>query len=160
MASIVANIAKGRFVEFYNNVDTNTPANSAFVVLALATGGDDLATLQDYDTISAMLAGPSNEVTNAGYSRQTITDTGTFAWAPNDTTNTTVLGLNAVTFTTISAGDVWDFIVVAYDPDTTSGTDTTLIPVTITEARISGVAVSHTGGNTAVSWSSGWAQSA
>jgi len=158
MATVVANIAKGREVEFYNNVDTNSPANSALIMLVLATGGDDLATLQDYDTVAAVLAGPSNEVTNGGYARKTLTDADLSAWTPDDSNNRVFLILPAQTFVAIAAGDVWDIVVVAYDADTTGGTDANLIPITFSEARISGIPISHAGGNTVISYLSGWVQ--
>lgn len=154
MASVTANISKGREVEFYNRILTNDPTNSAFIMLVLATGGDSLGTLQDYDTVSAVLAGPSAEVTNGGYSRKTITALS--AWAPNDIGNSVALTLPVQTFTTIAAGDVWDIGVIAYDPDTTSGTDTTLVPVTFSELRISGVAIPGVGDNILIDFSTLW----
>lgn len=136
MAALVCNIAKGREVEFYNRILVNDPTNSAFIMLILALGGDDLDTLQDYDTVSALLAGPSNEVTNTGYSRKTITALS--AWAPDDSTDSVLLTLPIQTWSSPAAGDTWDKGVVAYDPDTTSGTDTTLIPVTVFDVRYLG----------------------
>lgn len=158
MAGVVANISKGSEVAYYNNVLTNSPTNSAFIMLILATGGDSLSTLQDYDTVATMLAGPSNEVTNTGYSRKTIVDSDLFAWSPDDSGNRVFLSFPDQTFATISAGNVWDHCVIAYDPDTTSGTDSTLVPVTIAEARISGLPISHTGGNTIIGFPNGWVQ--
>lgn len=159
MASVVANIAKGRGVELYNNVDTASPANSAFIQLVLATGGDPLATLQDYNTVADVLAGPSNEVTNVGYARKTITGGTLSAWAPDDSINRILLTFPTQTYATISAGDVWDIVVLAYDPDTTAGTDSTLVPITFGELRIDGLPISHTGGNTAIGYPNGWWQS-
>jgi sirohydrochlorin ferrochelatase len=158
MATVVANISKGRQVEFYDRVLNNDPANSAFKMLFLATGGDSLGALQDYDTLAAMLAGPSAEVTNAGYSRKTITDADLFAWAPDDSANKVFLSFPSQNFTGISAGDDWDHCVIVYDNDTTGGTDANLIPVTISEARLSGLPISHSGGDTAVGFPNGWVQ--
>lgn len=158
MASIVANISKGREVEFYNRVLTNDPANSALIVLILESGGDDLATLQDYDTVAAVLAGPSNEVTNTGYTRQVLTNADLFAWTPDDSLNRVFLFLPTLTFSTIVAGDQWDIAVVAYDNDTTGGTDANLIPITFSEVRIDGLPITPNGDDILVSYASGWVQ--
>jgi hypothetical protein len=159
MASVVANIAKGRDVELYNRVNANDPANSALIILVLASGGDDLATLQDYDTVAAVLAGPSAEVTNVGYARKTLTDVDLAAWAPDDTLNRTILTLPLQTFVAPAIGDVWDIAVVAYDPDTTGGTDADLIPITFNEIREDGLPITPDGvGNVLISFANGWTQ--
>lgn len=158
-ASITFNISKGREVEFYNRVDSNDPTNSALIMLVLATGGDSLSILQDYDTVSTLLAGPSNEVTNTGYARKTLTDADLSAFSPDDTNNRILLTLPLQTFGTpnIAAGNVWDIVVVAYDPDTTGGTDTTLVPITAAELRIEGTAIPGVGQPIVVDYSGGWA---
>ena len=75
MASFVFNISKGRGVEFYNRVQSNDPANSALIVLALAsTGVEADNVLEDKETLFDILAGTTAEPTNTGYSRKTITD--------------------------------------------------------------------------------------
>ena len=57
MAAVQANVSKGREVELYNRVDSNDPTNSALIMAVIASGGDSLATLQDYDTFTAVFAG-------------------------------------------------------------------------------------------------------
>jgi hypothetical protein len=157
MAAIQANISKGREVEFYNRVVTNDPTNSALIMFVLASGGDALATLQDYDTLSAVLAGPSNEVTNSGYARKVLTNADLAAWAPDDTNNWTLLVLPLQTFTTIGAGDTWDIVGIGYDNDATGGTDANIVPVTFAELRYQGTAISPPGGgNVIVDYSNGW----
>ena len=155
MAAVQSNISKGREVEFYERVNSNDPANSALIMLVLAAGGDLLDTLQDYDTVSAVLAGPSNEVTNSSYARKTLTDSSLSTWTPDDTNNKVVLTLPLQTWTTIGTGDIWDIVVVAYDPDTTGGTDTTLVPITFAEIRYQGTAISPNG-TVVVDYSGGW----
>lgn len=156
MASIVANIAKGREVELYNRVLTNDPTNSALVVGILVAGGDSLSDLQDYDTIAAMLAGPSTEAAVAGYARQVLDNTDLFAWAPDDTLNRTDLFLPTLTFSP-DTGETWDTAFVAYDNDTTGGTDANLIPISYHEIRIEGTAVpTVTGSDIIVDFSFGW----
>lgn len=160
MASVQSNISKGREVEFYERIVTNDPANSAFILLVLATGGDPLATLQDYDTVAAVLAGPSAEVTNGSYARKTLTNADLVAWAPDDTNNRVLLTLPLQTWATIAAGSIWDILVAAYDPDTTAGTDANLVPVTFQELRIDGTAIPGTGDDIVVDLSGGWIQAA
>lgn len=154
MAAVTSNISKGREVEFYERVLTSDPTNSAFIMLLLRTGGDSLATLQDYDTVAALLAGPSNEISVAGYSRQTITALD--PWAPDDSTNSTTLALPIQTFAALTAGQTIDFVVTAYDPDTTGGTDAALVPVTIAETRIDGIAIPTNGDDVLVDYSNLW----
>lgn len=157
MAGVQANISKGREVEYYDRVLNNDPANSALIMFVLASGGDPLATLQDYDTLSAVLAGPSNEVTNTGYARKVLTNADLAAWTPDDTNNWNLLVLPLQTFTTIGAGNTWDIVGVAYDSDTTAGTDANIVPITFSEIRYQGTAISPPGGgNVIVDYSAGW----
>ena len=72
----------------------------------LASAGlESDAVLQDYDTLSALLAGASAEVTNTGYSRKTLTDADIAAYTVDDTSDATTLPLADQTFATISAGE-------------------------------------------------------
>lgn len=157
MASIQTNISKGREVEFYNRVDTNDPTNSALIMLVLASGSTDgISGLPDFDTVAAILAGGYTEVTNTGYARKTLTDADLSAFAVDDTNNRILLTLPLQTFSTISAGDTWDIVVVAYDSDSTSGTDSNLIPITAGELREGGTALVPAGANIVIDFSSGW----
>jgi hypothetical protein len=137
LADFVFNIAKGRVAEFYNRVDSNDPANSAIVVLALATSGlESDATLKDKDDVVALVSGTTNEVTNVGYARKILTDADLAAMAPDDTNDWMLLDTADLAFGAITAGDAWSKIVFAYDPDTTGGTDSTLIPLTSHDVTI------------------------
>lgn len=132
MADQSFNIALGRTVEFYVRVDGNDPANSALVVLVLATAGiESDATLKDVDTVAALVAGTTNEVTNAGYARKVLTDADLTAFAPDDTNNRVDLDIPDQTWTGVAAGDGWNDVVIAYDSDTTGGTDAGIIPCTM-----------------------------
>lgn len=131
MADFIHNIAKGRVVEFYVRVDGNDPANSAFVVLVLATVGIETdAVLKDLDTVAALVAGTTNEVTNVGYARKVLTDADIVAFAPDDTNDRVDLDIPDQTWTGVAAGDGWNDIVIAYDNDTTLGTDANIVPCT------------------------------
>lgn len=131
MASVQFNISKGREVEFYNRVDNNDPTNSALIMMVLKTGSaNGVNGLVDFDTFAAILAGGYTEVTNPNYARKTLTDADLSAWSPDDTNNRVLLTLPLQTFSNISAGDVWDLVVVGYDSDTTGGTDANIVPIT------------------------------
>ena len=137
MAASVFNIAKGRWAELHKRVDDNDPANCALIVLLLATTGlESDATLLDKDTVSDLVSGTTNEATNGGYARLTITDTGLAFAAPDDTNNRMDQDLADFNFGAISAGDSISKLVIAYDPDTTAGTDSTLIPLTMHDVTI------------------------
>lgn len=131
MADFVFNIAKGRVAEFYNRVDTNDPANSALVVVVLATAGLETdAVLRDMDTLAAVVAGTTNEVTNTGYARKVLTDTDIVALTIDDTNDRVDLDIPDQTWTAVAAGDGWSKLLVCYDGDTAAGTDANIIPLT------------------------------
>lgn len=131
MADFVFNIAKGRVAELYNRVDTNDGANSALIILVLATSGlESDATLKDLDTVTALVAGTTNEVTNSGYARKVLTDTELSAMAPDDTNDRMDLDFADQTWTAVAAGDGWSKLVVCFDNDTTGGTDANIVPLT------------------------------
>lgn len=132
MANQVFNIALGRVAELYNRVDTNDPTNSALIILILATSGiESDATLKDVDTVTALVAGTTNEVTNSGYARKTLTDADLVAFAPDDANDRVDLDIPDQTWTGVAAGDGWNDFVVAYDNDTTAGTDANVVPLTM-----------------------------
>lgn len=131
MANFTFNIALGRVAELYNRVDTNDPANSALIILILATSGiESDATLKDVDTVTALVAGTTNEVTNSGYARKVLTDSDIVAFAPDDTNDRVDLDVPDQTWTGVAAGDGWNDLVFGYDGDTTGGTDANIVPLT------------------------------
>jgi hypothetical protein len=131
VANEVLNIAKGRVAELYNRVDTNDPANSALIIVILATSGLEADTvLRDKDTLADLVAGTTNEVTNTGYARKVLTDADLVAFAPDDTNDRVDLDIPDQTWTAVAAGDGWSKFVVCYDGDTTAGTDANIVPLT------------------------------
>lgn len=131
MADIVFNIAKGRFVEWAYRVDTNDPANSALIVVALKTVAAD-ATLKDQATLAAVLSGGSVEATNVNYARKTLTDVdiaSPIVDNTNDWYDVTIPNLTWGTPPVAAAGGAWVALLLCYDSDTTSGTDTNILPI-------------------------------
>ena len=132
MAASVFNIAKGRVAEYYSRVDSNDPANSALVIVVLADSGlESDATLLDLDTLEAVLAGTTNEATNTGYARKTLTDADLGALTPDDTNDRMECDIADQTWSSVSAGDDWAKVVICYDSDTTGGDDGDIIPLTL-----------------------------
>lgn len=132
MANQVFNIALGRVAELYNRVDTNDPANSALIVVVLSqTGIETDAVLKDKDTLADVLAGTTDEVTNTGYARKVLTDTDIVAFAPDDVNDRVDLDTPDLTWTGVAAGSNWSDLLFCYDSDTTSGTDTNIVPLTM-----------------------------
>lgn len=129
MANIVANIAKGRVVEYYNRVKSNDPTNAAIILVPIETSGLEAdSVLIDKDDLAAWLSGTTNEQTTMG--RKTLTDAELAALpAPDDTNDRYDVSLPTTTWTAAS-GNAISKILVCYDPDTTAGTDSSIIPLT------------------------------
>lgn len=130
MANIVFNIAKGRVVELYNHVESNSPSASALILVPIETSGlESDATLIDKDDLSALLSGTTNEQTTMG--RKTLTDAELAALpAPDDTNDRYEVSLPTTTWTAAS-GNAISKIAVCYDADTGAGTDANIIPLTM-----------------------------
>lgn len=122
MADLATNIAKGRFIHYATLPGTN---DGLVAVVLEAAGLESDDALQDYDTLSALLAGASNEQTTMG--RKPLTNV---TVAVDDTANTASFDADDITWTA-AAGAATGKLVICYDPDTTTGDDTTLIPLTI-----------------------------
>ena len=158
MSGFTFNIAKGRTIEYHARVVNNDPANSALILVvlaALALESDDV--LQDYDTLSALLAGASNEVTNASYARKVLTNADLSAPTIDDTANTVTVFFPTQTFPTIGVGDSWKKLLVCYDSDTTGGTDANIVPMYGIDLLIQNTAVIPTGDDIVVAMPDGYA---
>lgn len=130
MADQVFNIALGRSAELYNRVDVNDPATATLVIVVLATTGIETdAVLKDADTLAALVAGTTNEVTNTGYTRKVLTDTDIVAFAPDDANDRVDLDIPDQTWTGVAAGSGWNDFIVTYDA--AAGADATIVPMTM-----------------------------
>lgn len=147
MANITFNVAKGRVAELYNRVESNDPTNAALILVPIETSGlESDATLIDKDDLAAVLSGTTNEQTTMG--RKTLTDADLAAFpAPNDASDYMSLNLPSVTWTA-ATGNAISKILVCYDSDTTAGTDSNIIPMTMFDfsATPSGLDITMTGG--------------
>lgn len=131
MANFVFNIAAGRGIEFYNRVKSNDPANSALIIMVLATAGlESDSVLKDKDSFADIVAGTTNEVTNTNYARKVLTDVELAALpAPDDANDRYDVDMPDQEWVGVAAGDGWSKLIVGYDPDTTGGTDAAIIPI-------------------------------
>lgn len=129
-APVVFNIAKGS-IRYYFGLPA---ANDGLVVLLLKASGlvsDDV--LVDYPDVAAILAGASDEADFTNYARKvltsgvTVTQDNTNNRIDIDIDNQTWSGAGSVT--PGPANNSLGKLVVAYDPDTTTPGDGTLIPL-------------------------------
>lgn len=148
MGAFTFNIAKGRVAELYDRVKSNDPANSALVVVAINAGAVTDAAMKDADTLAALLA-LVTEATNSGYARKVLTDADLAAIpAPDNANDRNERSLPTQTWAAVAAGTGWTDLVVCYDPDTTSGTDSGIVPLTLFDfvQTPSGADIQMTGG--------------
>ena len=130
MPDIVPNIALGRNVQLYKNVDENNPATAVLTLVVIDTSASDAA-LKDLDTLAAILGDVNTaEVTNTNYARKFLTDADIVAFAPDDTNDEAVLDFPDQTFTAIAAGDGWTDMITCYD-ELGTNVDANLEPMTI-----------------------------
>ncbi|MEU6233852.1 hypothetical protein [Kitasatospora sp. NPDC047058] len=120
MANIAFNIALGK-VAYYAGLPA---ANDALIAVPIETSGivSD-AVMRDYDDLATLLAGASNEQTTMG--RKTLASVTTTV----DDTNDRVAVDSADITWTAATGNAVSALVICYDPDTTTSTDSTRIPL-------------------------------
>ena len=130
MANGVFNIAKGRVNELCDRVEHGDPAASRLQVKLLQVAEAD-ATLQDYDTFSALLGGSNTEATFTNYATKTLAaadlsrttdDTGNTQYSTVDNDQTWTAAGGATNNTLVK-------LVICYDAAGTD-VDANLIPLT------------------------------
>ncbi len=122
MADFVFNISLGEAKKF---AKLDGGVNDALILVPVETTGIEAdATLRDYDDLSALLAGTSNEQTTAG--RKTISSA---TITIDDTNNRVDVDIADQTYTGLT-GNAIAALLLCYDPDTTAGTDTSIVPLT------------------------------
>jgi hypothetical protein len=121
VSDFVFNIAKGS-VAYYATLPA---ANDALIVIPIESSGVEAdATVIDYDTVAAILAATTNEQSTMG--RKTITSASVTV---DDTNNRVDVDIADQVWTGATGNAISDLL-IAYDPDTTGGTDADLIPLT------------------------------
>jgi hypothetical protein len=130
VGNIAFNRSKGREVEFAERIIANDPANSAFILEIVNTSETD-ANLQDLDDFAAIEANASTaEVTNTNYARKTLDQT-VVTRTYDDTNNRVEVFFPDQSWTAVASGTAWTDAIVGYDPDTTGGADSAVLPVTL-----------------------------
>jgi hypothetical protein len=127
MADGVMNIAKGK-IAYYAGLPA---ANDALIVVLLkATGLEADDTLNNYDDLAALLAAANDEADATNYVRKTVTASITVT--VDDTGNKVDIDMPDLTWTALggASNNTIAKMLVCYDPDTTGGTDSTVIPLT------------------------------
>lgn len=121
MADLVMNVALGRFAYYC----TLPAAADALVVVPLEAAGLEAdATLRTYDTLSALLAGASNEQTTMG--RKTVSASVTVT--VDDVNNWVDVDMPDQTWAA-AGGNPLGALLVCYDADTGAGSDADVVPL-------------------------------
>lgn len=120
MASFVFNIAKGRIAHY-----ASLPAASdALIAIPIeASGVEADSVLVDYDTVSALLAAATNEQSTMG--RKTLSSV---TVTVDDSNDRVALDCADITWAAAGGNAISD-ILICYDPDTGTGTDVDLVPL-------------------------------
>lgn len=131
MANFVFNRAAGRVTEWAERINANDPTNSVFVIAVLATTGIETdAVLRDLDDLTALVAGTTDYVTNTGYARKVLDQTGGITITYDDTNDRVDVDTPDQVWTAVAAGSGWNDVVFGYDSDSTAGTDANILPAT------------------------------
>jgi hypothetical protein len=122
MTSFVLNIAKGRV----RTLAELGAANDALIAIPVeASGVQADSVLIDMDDVAAFFAGATNEQTTMG--RKTLTNVTVTVDDTNDRVN---IDCDDIVWTGATGNAISD-ILIAYDGDTTGGTDANIIPVSL-----------------------------
>lgn len=119
MANVIFNIAKGRLAQYADLPQ----ANDALILVPFAASGlGSDATLVDCATLTAVKAAATEQTT---LGRKTLSGVTVTVDNANDRVN---IDAGDVTWTG-TGGAAIGAVVICYDPDTTGGTDSDLIPL-------------------------------
>ncbi|MFB7244666.1 hypothetical protein ACFCYX_19660 [Streptomyces populi] len=121
MADFVFNVALGKLA-YYASLPA---ANDALVVIPLETSGLETdAVLRDKDDVAAVVAGATNEQTTVG--RKTLTSV---TVTVDDTNDRVALDAADVVWSSPTGNPISAFV-IGYVPDTTTPSDSAIIPLT------------------------------
>jgi hypothetical protein len=131
MADGVFNIAKGRVNELHNRVDSSDPTNAVLVIMLLKVAEAD-ATLVDYDTFTAILAGSNTEADFTNYARKTLSDSDVSTSVTDDSGNTRDADIADQTWSSAggASNNTLVKLIIGYAPDSTAlPDDSTIVPL-------------------------------
>jgi hypothetical protein len=124
LTDVVFNQAKGR-LNYYASLPLGTDALE--LILLQSTGLVADATMIDYASVAAILAGASDEVSVSGYARLVVTSGITVA--TNNTSNQTTFTFANPSFPSLATGQIIGALIVAYRA-TSGAADSAKIPLT------------------------------
>jgi hypothetical protein len=128
VADLICNIAKGRIAHY-----ASLPAaNDALIIIPVEASGveaDD--TLRDKDDVAAFFSGATNEQTTMG--RKTVTASITIT--VDDTNNWVDIDMPDPVWAG-AAGNAISDLLIGYDSDTTGGTDSGIVPLSLHDFAI------------------------
>lgn len=130
MANGVFNNARGK-IGWYGSDSLGLTGNGAIVVVVLeAAEADD--TLNNYTDLNSLLVAAGNtEWTATGYTgNRGVHAAADVTYTPDNTANTAKLVIETDDTWTSVTGNAAVKLLVCYDPDTTGGTDSDIIPLT------------------------------
>lgn len=134
MADVISNIAKGAFAHWWRTVINGAPLAAAdpalIVYLLVAAESDD--DLDNRETLAAVLGAAGNtEATFSGYQRFTLRAAELSGFDPVVDHSATLVRVDLPDqlYAAAAAGQTVVKIGVAYQPDATSGSDATAVPV-------------------------------
>lgn len=124
-SDFVFNRALGE-VKYYASLPATNDA--LVIVLLQATGLQADDTLRDYDDLGSLLGASNDEASFANYAR--IVRTSGIVPTVDDTNNRLDIDIADFTWAAATAGQTMAKLLICYDPDTTTGTDSSIIPLT------------------------------
>jgi hypothetical protein len=104
-------------------------ANDAFIIaLVVSAGVEADNTLNNYDDFAALFGAANDEATFTNYARKSITSV---TVTEDNTNNRTDVDIADQTWTSAGGGanNTLAKMLIGYDPDTTGGTDSTVVPL-------------------------------
>ena len=130
MADKVFDIALGRSGQLARNVAAGSPTNSALVVVLLKAQETPEDTLLSRATLADVLSNGSTEADFTNYARKTVTG-GDVAVAVDNSNDWATIAIPNQLYTSAGGASNNSLVaaVICYDDDTTSGTDTNIIPI-------------------------------
>jgi len=125
MSDFVFNIAKGKLAYYAGLPATN---DALIIVLVKSSGLETDSTLKDYDDLASLLAGTTDECDFTNYARKTVTSV---TVTVDDTNDRVDMDMADPTWSAAGGGtnNSTGKLLICYDPDTTTGTDSSVIPV-------------------------------
>lgn len=120
----------GRVGEYVNRVLGNDPANSALIAVPLSASG----TAEQAEALATLAAVEADanfaEQTDASWGRKVIDDSGEgLAWAFDAANNRNEADFSDLVYAAPAVGQNTTGLLICYDPDTTGGADSAIIPL-------------------------------